>query len=86
MFIVLEEKNRDFVNYYIIGNLYDLKPVSKSTFSFDELVYVNITYEKACYIDSINTATVLRRNGDFVEFQPKYCSKVYYANKALFGK
>ena len=84
LYIVIGWQNRDFVSHYILGNLYNLERVSSSTFSYDELLLVNISYAKACYIDSISSASILRTDGNLVEFQPKHCSKVYYANKAVF--
>ena len=71
MYIILEKKTHEFVNYYKLGNLYTLESVSNGSFSFFELASVNITYEKACYLDSIYTATVLKKYGDIVEFRAK---------------
>ena len=82
--IVLEKKNRDFVNYYLLGDLYSLLPVSTSTFAYHELMLVDISYPKACYVDSINTASVLKVHDDLVDFQPKHCRNIYFGPKTMF--
>ena len=84
LYIVLEKKNRDFVNYYLLGDLYSLLPVSTSTFAYHELMLVDISYPKACYVDSINTASVLKVHNDLVDFQPKHCRNIYFGPKTMF--
>ena len=85
LYIIIEKNHRDFVYYYKLGNLFNLDPVSESTFSKNELLLVDLTYEKACYIECLNTGKVIRNlNDEFVEFRPSNSVKLFMGPKAMF--
>lgn len=84
MYVVLSKKDHDFVGYYELGDLYTLTPVTTATFAYHELVKVDISYEKARYVDCINTGTVVKMHADKVEFKPNHCPYVYIGPKNMF--
>ena len=84
MYVVLSKKDHDFVSYYELGDLYTLTPVTTATFAYHELIKVDISYEKARYVDCINTGTVVKMHADKVEFKPNHCPYVYIGPKKMF--
>lgn len=85
LYIVINSKRVDFVTRYQLGSVFSLEPISDSYFAFDELKFVDISWPKACYLESTrHHGPVLKAEDNLVIFQPINCPVTYCTLKKTF--
>ena len=81
-YIVLKRFEHDFVNYFLLGNVHSLLPISNVQFSYYELkVFKHMTLGRARYMDCLGEAAVRRNDGAYTYFTVEGSEKPYYAVK-----
>ena len=64
LFIVIGIEESNLINYYRLGNLFLFKEISNCTYSSAELLKTGISYARACYLETLTTAKLLRKLED----------------------
>lgn len=84
-FCVLDKKLHDMVYYYVLGDLFQFKPVSELKFSYYQLkVFSNLSIPKARYLNCISASQIISKSNDYCYFKPEHCEKTFFAVKNIF--
>lgn len=86
LFLIIAVEESNLVNYYRLGTLFKLEPLGKCTYSSAELLLTDLSYSKACYIQSTENMKVIRKLGNgLIEFSPFFDSVVFLGPERLLS-
>ena len=81
-YCVIDVENYSFVNYHLLGSVFDLSPVSNSRFSYDELhSFSELSVAKARYLNVLHSSEVVKRDDVYIYLKPENCNETFYATK-----
>ena len=86
LFLIIKKIQSNFVTYYKLGSLNDMKAISEHTYSKYELLLTSIPYEKACYINSINHPKFVRNiDNNMIEYRVQNENFTFVAHKSILS-
>ena len=81
-YCVIDVENYDYVDYHSVASVFDMKPVSESKFSYEELKhFAELTVPKARYLNVLYNSEVVKRDDVYVYLKPEHCKETFYATK-----
>ena len=83
MYIVIGYEKRDSVYYYRLGNLWSLKPIANCTYSSAELNTTDLSYEMACYEESLIGLTFVKKINRYSEYFNDYAQCMFIGHDLI---